>query len=148
MEHAMIVTPAGFKRSINLSNSMKTPNSRTFLRARLVGASLIILLVGLPAFAAEKNPNSSCLECHSDKTLSKTNATGKEISLFVDEVRFAMGVHKTNACISCHTTISAKHPDDNVVPGPANCGTCHANPTDQYASSIHGASHKMGASGA
>ena len=41
----------------------------------------------LPAVAADKSPNSVCLECHSDKTLTKTNAAGKEISLFVDEAR-------------------------------------------------------------
>ena len=39
------------------------------------------------AAAAEKNPNSDCFDCHSDKTLTKTNAAGKEVSLFVDEAR-------------------------------------------------------------
>ena len=28
----------------------------------------------LPALAADKSPNSACLECHSDKTLTETNA--------------------------------------------------------------------------
>jgi hypothetical protein len=51
---------------------------------------LVPLCLGLTVFAAiaaEKNPNSACLDCHSDKTLTKTNAAGKEVSLFVDEAK-------------------------------------------------------------
>ena len=36
------------------------------------------------ASAAEPIKNSACLECHGDKTLTKTNAAGKEVPLFVD----------------------------------------------------------------
>ena len=46
------------------------------------------------AAAAEKSPNSACLECHSDKTLTTTNAAGKEVSLFVDEAKLMASVHK------------------------------------------------------
>ena len=50
-------------------------------------AALVLLAwcgLGLFSAVADKSPNSACLECHSDKTLSKTNAAGKEVSLFVD----------------------------------------------------------------
>src|ERR1044071_2810411 len=57
--------------------------------------------------------NSVCLDCHSDKTLYKTNATGQAVSLFVDEKRFMSTVHKTNSCASCHADITLKHPDDD-----------------------------------
>jgi cytochrome b subunit of formate dehydrogenase len=97
---------------------------------------------------AEKNPNAACLECHSDKTLYKTNAAGQAISLFVDEAKLTLTIHKTNACISCHSDISSKHPDDNVAVKPANCAACHERPSSDYANSIHGVSHRMGASGA
>ena len=121
------------------------------------GASLAILIcclgavLGLTPFslqAAEKNPNAACLDCHADKTLSKTNSAGKEISLFIDEALFASTVHKTNTCASCHSDITAKHPDDNVAPKPVNCGACHEQSARQYATSIHGVSHTLGASGA
>ncbi len=57
----------------------------------VAGAALVVVLLGVwwsfSAIAALKD--SDCLECHSDKTLSKTNATGKEMSLFVDPARLA-----------------------------------------------------------
>ena len=118
------------------------------LRISGLALPLFLCLSALPAFAADKNPNSACLDCHSDKTLTTTNAAGKEISLFVDQSKLLAGVHKTNTCTSCHADITSKHPDDNVpVKAPA-CGNCHADPAAQYATSIHGLSHKLGASGA
>src|SRR6516164_5180840 len=68
---------------------------------------------------------SFCLDCHSDKTLCKTNATGQAVSLFIDEARFHTTVHKTNSCVSCHSDVTVKHPDDNVVPKLVNCSVCH-----------------------
>ena len=37
------------------------------------------LLIAFSSAAAELK-NSDCLECHADKTLTKTNAAGKEVS--------------------------------------------------------------------
>jgi cytochrome b subunit of formate dehydrogenase len=110
-------------------------------------ASLLCLGAG-PAQAGAANPNSACLECHSDKTLFKTNAAGKGISLFVDEAKLAKSLHKTNACTSCHADITSKHPDDDKPAQPVSCARCHEAPGKQYAGSIHGASHAMGRSGA
>jgi len=137
MEPAMIVTPA----ACNLERGRPRP--------RVLLLLLIWIALGpLQASAADSNPNSACLDCHSDKTLSKTNAAGKEISLFVDETKFASTVHRTNTCASCHSDITAKHPDDNVRARPANCASCHEHPAKAYAASIHGVSHTLGASGA
>jgi cytochrome b subunit of formate dehydrogenase len=114
--------------------------------------ALILLTWGwlglLPALAADNSPNSACLECHSDKTLSKTNAAGKEVSLFVDEAKLKGTIHKTNACMDCHVDITSKHPDDNVPAQPPSCTKCHDKESKDYATSIHGLSHMMGASGA
>jgi cytochrome b subunit of formate dehydrogenase len=107
----------------------------------------MLLLANISTVAAEIK-NSMCLDCHSDKTLCKTNAAGQALSLFIDEAAFAATVHKTNSCVSCHADITTKHPDDNVAAQPVNCATCHEGPGRDYANSIHGASHKMGASGA
>ena len=71
--------------------------------------------------------NSACLECHADKTLTKTNAAGKEVSLFVDVAKLAASVHKTNTCASCHADITDKHPDDDVA---ATAGQLRAVPRD------------------
>ena len=82
------------------------------------------------------------------RALTTTNAAGKEVSLFVDEAKLARTIHKTNTCASCHADISEKHPDDNVAAKPVNCGACHPPEARDYATSIHGVSHTLGASGA
>jgi cytochrome b subunit of formate dehydrogenase len=118
-------------------------------RANLFLSTLLVLAAPAAILqAAEKSPNSACLDCHSDKTLTKTAADGKEVSIFVDEKVFAGTVHATNTCVACHTDIGPKHPDDEITPKPVNCAACHEQPAKQYASSIHGVSHTLGASGA
>ena len=107
-----------------------------------------MLCIATFSTGAAEIKNSACLDCHSDKTLCKTNAGGQGIPLFVDEAKFAATVHKTNSCVSCHADITTKHPDDNVAAQPVNCAICHEGPGRDYANSIHGVSHKMGASGA
>ena len=112
-----------------------------------LGIAIILLagcwLGGLAVLAADKIPNSDCLLCHSDETLTKTNAAGKEVSLFVDESRFKSSVHGTNTCSDCHPDITSGHPDDNVPAQPPACAKCHEQSAEQYATSIHGVSHKL-----
>ena len=102
------------------------------------------LLISLPFTAAAGLKNSDCLDCDSDKTLSKTNAAGKEVSLFVDAARLSGSAHKTNTCASCHADITEKHPDDNVAPKPVSCATCHESQTESYGASVHGLALKAG----
>src|SRR4051794_24906538 len=127
------------------------------LRFLVIGLSLAVISRCGAAAAPEVQPlnsaaiqikNSACLECHSDKTLFKTKATGHAVSLFVDEAKFLSTVHTTNSCASCHSDLTVKHPDDNISAKPVNCATCHESQAKQYATSIHGLSHQMGASGA
>jgi hypothetical protein len=110
------------------------------------GKSLMLVLLGVwwsfSAIAALKD--SDCLECHSDKTLSKTNATGKEMSLFVDPARLAASAHKTNSCASCHADLTAEHPDDNLAAKPVDCHQCHERQTESYGASVHGLALKAG----
>ena len=84
------------------------------------------------------------MDCHGDRTLTTTNAHGKEVSLFVDVSKLDASVHKTNACTSCHTDITSKHPDDNLPAKPATCTGCHAQQTESYAASVHGIALKAG----
>ena len=110
-------------------------------RKRLLVSALAGLLV-FPAFAGLKN--SDCLDCHGDNTLLKTNAAGKAISLFVDAAKLKLSVHGTNACISCHADVAAKHPDDNKPVAPVNCGLCHTRQTATFQASVHGLALKTG----
>jgi formate dehydrogenase gamma subunit len=88
--------------------------------------------------------DSACLECHEDKTLSKTGANGKQISLFVDKARLAASVHRTNTCASCHADLTAKHPDDNRPALKVDCARCHPQQTASYGASVHGIAAKAG----
>jgi formate dehydrogenase gamma subunit len=101
-------------------------------------ASLALVFLALVAPALGEIKNSACLDCHADKTLTKTNAAGKELSLFVDVAKLAASVHKTNTCASCHADITDKHPDDNVPAQPPNCKRCHEKQSESYGASVHG----------
>lgn len=104
----------------------------------------VCLGITLPFTTAGAFADSDCLECHSDKTLARTNAVGKEILLFVDPAKLAASAHRTNTCASCHTDITARHPDDNVAAKPVNCYTCHERQTASYGASVHGRAVKGG----
>ena len=104
------------------------------------------LIRQLPVWAGLSN--GDCLDCHSDKTLTTTNAAGVAKSLFVDPAILAASVHKTNACISCHADLTVKHPDDNVPARLVDCGRCHAPQSVSYGASAHGLAAKAGNAGA
>jgi formate dehydrogenase gamma subunit len=104
----------------------------------LVILGLQMLALAGVASGAEEIKNSACLECHGDKTLTKTNAAGKEISLFVDSSKLAVSIHKTNTCASCHADITFRHPDDNVAVKPVGCAKCHETQSESYGASVHG----------
>ena len=110
---------------------------RSHLLFAALRAWLLTALFGSLAFGAEIK-NSACLDCHSDKTLYKTNSAGKAISLFVDEAKLAASVHKTNTCASCHSDVTLKHPDDNVAVLAPNCARCHEKQSQSYGASVHG----------
>ena len=100
--------------------------------------ALAVSALTLATFGAEPIKNSACMDCHSDKSLSKTNAAGKEISLFVDEAKLAASIHKTNSCVSCHADITSKHPDDGLAVQPPSCAHCHEKQSESYGASVHG----------
>lgn len=102
----------------------------------------------LSANAAEEMSNKQCLECHSDKELTKTNETGKVTSLFIDETKLAGSVHKTNSCASCHNDLKATHPDDNLAAKPVDCARCHEKSWQSYQASVHGLAAQAGQAGA
>lgn len=100
------------------------------------------LLFGLTAFAGLKD--NDCLDCHSDTAFTKTNATGKTISLFVEVTKLKLSAHKTNTCLSCHADVAAKHPDDNIQLKPVKCMRCHQRQTESYNASVHGLALRAG----
>lgn len=108
----------------------------------LVSAGLNPLLAADP----ETVPNDKCLECHGQDDLTKTNAAGVSLSLFINEALLKSSVHRTNLCISCHRDLEFRweHPEDNHTVQKVDCSTCHTNQGTQYAGSIHGFNHQKG----
>jgi formate dehydrogenase gamma subunit len=105
---------------------------------------LACLFAGATLAAAQELKDSACLDCHSDNTLTTTNAAGKTVSLFVDVAKLKASVHATNACVSCHADLTAKHPDDGVEAKPVDCRRCHELQAATYAASVHGLAAKAG----
>ena len=108
---------------------------------RLVRLPCLVLVVASVSFAraeAPAGPDEKCLECHSDPALSKFNAAGREISLFVDPQKLALTVHLTNTCVSCHVGVTENHPDDNLPVQPVDCKRCHEQQSESYGASVHG----------
>ena len=106
--------------------------------------AMALAILSLTVGAAPILKDSDCLDCHSDKTLSKTNAAGKQVSLFVDQAKLSLSAHKTNTCASCHADVTSQHPDDNRVLNAVNCAKCHATQTESYGASVHGLAAKAG----
>jgi cytochrome b subunit of formate dehydrogenase len=127
--------------------SIPQPQTTFFARALPMLASALFALASVAA-PTEDIKNSDCLDCHADRELTKTGKDGKEISMFVDQALFKVSIHQTNSCVSCHQDLTSKHPDDNKPAQPVNCNDCHAAAAQDYAGSIHGISHQLGASAA
>src|SRR5262245_61341072 len=100
--------------------------------ARLSAAFCALCLPATLVCGADEIKDSACMECHGDKTLTKKNAAGKEVSLFVDHTRLAASTHRTNTCASCHSDITGKHPDDEVAAKAPDCRRCHQNQSESY----------------
>lgn len=120
----------------------------TFRPPACIGVLLCSVVLFCPeATAAEAIKNSTCLECHSDDSLTKTNAARREISLFVDEAKLNASMHKTNSCQSCHPDITEQHPDDGVAAKSVRCSSCHEKQSESYGASVHGRALAQGNAG-
>ncbi len=111
----------------------------------------------LSGFAADKlGPpkiaNADCLDCHTDpNNTKKVNGQTVPVGLFPTN-QFAKSVHAKLNCVDCHQGITDMV-HESRLPKP-QCGGCHEDKPNHlkavadYGTSIHGMSHKLGASGA
>ena len=96
--------------------------------------------------AVEKFTSADCLDCHTDAHNTRV-VNGEKVALALFPTNgFKKSVHSELDCIDCHDGIKELVHDKNVPP--PNCASCHEKEQKAYAESIHGMSHKMGASGA
>jgi cytochrome b subunit of formate dehydrogenase len=106
----------------------------------------VFLCLGLMSVSAtEKFANTDCLDCHLDPSTTR-KVDGKTVSLLFPTNSFQKSVHAKLACVDCHGgTKELVH--ESKLPAP-NCAGCHEKESRDYATSIHGMSHALGASGA
>ena len=96
--------------------------------------------------AAPKFASADCLDCHLDPA-NKRMVNGHAVPLALFPTNgFARSVHSALDCVDCHDGLKELQHDKNL--SPPNCGSCHEQEQKDYATSIHGMSHSMGASGA
>ena len=96
--------------------------------------------------AVEKFTSADCLDCHTDPTTTRlVNGVKVSVGHFPTN-GFASSVHSQLDCIDCHDGVKELQHDKNLPP--PNCAGCHEQEQKDYATSIHGMSHTMGASGA
>jgi len=88
------------------------------------------------AISAQKLKDADCLACHSDPTLTTTDANGATVSLAVDGTRFKHSIHgRMFACVDCHMDVkSLAH---SKPPEKVSCAQCHADAATAYAHSTH-----------
>jgi cytochrome b subunit of formate dehydrogenase len=102
-----------------------------------VGLWLTVVLAraaDAPAAAATPAPNAdaSCLECHSDETLSMKKG-GQKVSLFVEPKILGKSAHSSLACIDCHEGFNAENSPHKKPMTPVDCESCHEKMAQKHA---------------
>jgi hypothetical protein len=102
------------------------------------GILFIFLLLGITNGVAWSD-NSFCFNCHNDKSLSRTDARGRKVSLFVSEDGFKKSIHEKLSCSDCHTHIKDdKHAEGGkLIDKSVDCGVCHKEAEKEYRQGLH-----------
>ncbi len=87
--------------------------------------------------------NKACMECHEAEFKPRKKGLAPEW-VGVRPEPFAKSVHAKVNCVDCHADLKEAEHGSKVKP--AQCGNCHERANAQFATSIHGMSHQMGAS--
>lgn len=105
---------------------------------------MVISLLGSAVTLGQEN--SDCLKCHGRPGL-KVERNGREVSLSVDEERYAASLHGEFDCVDCHSALAGteEYPHETGL-DPVNCGDCHDDdgPIATYWNSTHGQHVKAG----
>jgi nitrate/TMAO reductase-like tetraheme cytochrome c subunit len=106
-----------------------------------LGMRRVAFVVGLllvPLLSAAQTPSSptteDCFLCHSDSAATRGNGT----SIAVAPDAFGKSIHGQMACVDCHadlaTTTEFPHPEKLQK---VSCATCHDEPVQMHARSVH-----------
>lgn len=116
-------------------------------RIGTISLAWLLLVFGfpVPARGVEKITNTDCLDCHLDPTTTRT-VGDQTVSLLFPTNVFHKSLHAKLDCIDCHEGIKDLVHESKLPP--PTCAGCHEKEAQEYATSIHGVSHALGASGA
>jgi hypothetical protein len=119
---------------------MKWREKRTKTWVILWGIFPLFLFIGFTGGVAWSEDNSMCLGCHQDESLSRQDASGRKISLFVSEAALKSSAHGKLSCSDCHIKIrddahaeGGKKAADKKV----DCAACHAKADKEYEQGLH-----------
>ena len=108
-----------------------------------VAAATSLVAVRLGAQQPKHLPGSEpCLDCH--ETGRRTGKRQPGVPPAFNEAALRASPHAVLECTACHSDLAGKqfpHPERLQ---PVDCGTCHADESQQYAASLHGQAAKRG----
>lgn len=107
------------------------------IKFRSMTLALLLTMLGTVLFAnisSAAGENSDCLNCHGE--LSVKEQGGER--LYVDSSQFADSGHNLIGCVSCHDSVTPRHPNDASRPGHLKCKECHGGIAQEYEKSLHG----------
>jgi hypothetical protein len=95
------------------------------------------------AFTVQAQDNDECLMCHDDNEL-RGDQNGKNISLYVNPLKFNKSVHADLGCIDCHQDIDPENIPHRQEFTRVACGECHDEVQDLYKECLHGKAKQRG----
>jgi hypothetical protein len=106
---------------------------------------LLMLMLVCPAWGKD---NDACLGCHQDEGLSKLDAGGRKVSLFVSPAEYKQSVHGKLSCSDCHVRINdGAHAagGKQAAQSRVDCEGCHDREMRAYRQSLHAKAIMKGA---
>lgn len=109
-------------------------DKRTYVLLLLLALTVIPAAGGSGAVVSSDEAgigkNQLCLACHGSQG-------GVEEKYFIDQTRFGHSTHAQVGCVTCHSEITASHPDGRHLTRSTQCADCHASVEAEYAGSPH-----------
>ena len=122
-----------------MKRTLSPQPGRGEMRPLLFLGILLLLITPIGSRVVWGGDNRACFSCHKDDSLSKQDARGKKVSLFVAEKEYESSVHGSLSCSDCHTQI---RDDSHAAGGKAmdrrvDCASCHQKAEKEYKMGLH-----------
>lgn len=102
-----------------------------------LGIFLPVMLIG--SSVVWGSDPTACFNCHKEESLSKQDARGRKVSLYVAEDDYKSSIHGNLSCSDCHTRIrdDAHAAGGKAIEQRVNCASCHQAAENEYKSGLH-----------